>query len=133
MRIWMMLVCVPLATACKKEAAATSSASTSASAATAAAPSKLGGQLLGKWNDAEDGTLAWEFLGGGKCKLFGNMDCQYELGTESGSVLRLRYKPTDSWEEVEVTFDGTDKASWKNLTETKADPDTAPTQLVRAK
>ncbi|MCC6899859.1 MAG: hypothetical protein IT377_12840 [Polyangiaceae bacterium] len=132
MRIWMMLVCLPLATACKKEAAATTG-TPSASATGVAAPSKLGGQLLGRWNDAEDGTLAWEFLAGGKCKLFGNMDCQYELGTETGSVLRLRYKATDSWEDVEVTFDGTEKASWKNLTETQADPDTAPTKLVRAK
>lgn len=96
------------------------------------ATSKLGAQLLGKWNDQEDGTLAWEFAAGGKCKAFGNLDCEYELGAESGSVLRLRYKPTDSWEDVEVTFDGAHKASWKNLTEVKADPDATPTKLVRA-
>lgn len=115
----------------KKEAAATGAAGSAAPSAPA--PSKLGAQLVGKWNDQEDGTLAWEFLEGGKCKAFGNMDCQYELGAESGSVLKLRYKPMDTWEDVEVTFDGPDKASWKNLTEAKTDPDTATTKLARAK
>ena len=68
-----------------------------------------------------------------KRQAFGNLDCDYELGAESGAVLSLRYKPTDSWEDIEVTFDGADKASWKNLTETKSDPDATPTKLVRTK
>jgi hypothetical protein len=130
MRVRYLLVCLLLATACKRE---NPGAGTAASASAPQAKSKLGTQLLGKWNDQEDGSLAWEFMAGGKCKAFGNLDCDYELGAESGAVLSLRYKPTDSWEDIEVTFDGADKASWKNLTETKSDPDATPTKLVRTK
>jgi len=111
-------------TACKKDPP---------SSGGGAEKSKLGAQLVGKWNDGEDGSLAWEFMEGGKCKAFGNMDCEYQVASEKGSTLVLRYKATSSWEDVEVTFEGQDAAVWKNLTEIKADPETAPTKLTRAK
>jgi len=110
-------------TACKKDPPSSGSG---------AEKSKLGPQLVGKWNDREDGSLAWEFMEGGKCKAFGNMDCEYQVASEKGSVLVLRYKATDNWEDVEVTFEGPDAAVWKNLTEIKADPETTPTKLARA-
>jgi len=131
--LWLVLAALSLA-GCKKEATATGGGASSAAAPAAApTPTGLAARLLGKWNDSEDGTLAWEFLPGGKCKAFGNMDCQYELGGESGSVLKLRYKATDAWEDIEVTFDGNDAASWKSLTELKADPESTPVKLARAK
>ncbi len=96
-------------------------------------PAKLSSQLLGKWNDKQDGSLAWEFFAGGKCKAFGDMDCKYEVVSEAAPVLKLRYQSVDTWEDIEVTFKEKDAASWKNLTEAKTDPDSATTELVRAK
>jgi hypothetical protein len=98
-----------------------------------AAKGKLATQLLGKWNDQEDGSLAWEFLEEGKCKALGEMDCKYEIKTETATVLSLKYNATDSWDEVEVTFENPDKASWKNLTTEKEDPESAVTKIVRVK
>lgn len=131
MRALLVLWCALGLVGCKKEASATAAPSSSAAAP---APDKvLAPRLLGRWNDAEDGTLAWEFLPGGKCKAFGNMECEYQPGAESGSVLELRYKATSSWEDIQVTFEGVDSASWKNLTEAKTDPEATPMKLARAK
>lgn len=97
------------------------------------AAGKLAGQLVGKWNDKEDGSLAWEFMSEGKCRVFGNMDCQYQIASESGTVLKLRYNGLGSWDDVELTFHDADKATWKNVTVAKTDPESATTELVRAK
>ena len=121
MKKWIALAVVLAVAGCKKEEPAK------------AAGGKLAGQLVGKWNDADDGSLAWEFSAGGKCKAFGEMDCSWESVSESGSLLKLRYKAVDSWDDVEVSFDGTDKATWKDLTEAKDDPDFSVTKMVRAK
>jgi hypothetical protein len=98
-----------------------------------AATGKLAKQLLGKWNDQEDGSLAFEFLDDGKCKAFGDVDCKYEITGESGDMLKLKYNATDDWDEIELTFQDPDKASWKNVTTAKTDPDSATTKLVRVK
>lgn len=118
------LLFVALVTGCKKSAP---------SNAEKAASGKLATQLLGKWNDQEDGSLAWEFLEDGKCKAFGDMDCKYEITSESGAVLLLKYNAVDSWDEVEVTFQDADKASWKNVTTAKSEPESAVTKIVRVK
>jgi hypothetical protein len=116
----LLLLCLLLFTGCKKDVPA---------------GSKLAAQLEGKWNDADDGSLAWEFSSGGKCKVFGDMDCSWQAGAETGSTLKLRYKAVDSWDDIEVTFEGPDKVTWKDLTMLKSDPDDdeAVTKLVRVK
>ncbi len=55
--------------------------------------------------------------------------------TRADSTLKVRYKAVDSWDDVEVIFEGPDKATWKDLTLLKNDPDDdeAVTKLVRAK
>jgi hypothetical protein len=125
-RLLLALALSVAVTACKKEAP-------KPSAQAAAAAPKLAGKLLGKWNDEESGEIAWEFLSDGKCKAFGEMDCKYEISSESGTVLKLRYSAVESWEDIEVTFGDGDKATWKNLTLEKTEPDSATTKLVRGK
>jgi hypothetical protein len=115
-----------LMTGCKKETPPGNRSGTPAAG-------KLATQLLGKWNDQDDGSAAYEFMGDGKCKAFGDMDCTYEVGSESATVLSLRYKAVDKWEDIEVTFEPPDKATWKNLTMAKTDPESAEVKLARAK
>lgn len=129
MRKAIVLLFVLALAGCKKKETAEAGKATAGEAKS----NKLSAQLLGKWNDKSDGTLAWEFLAEGKCKAFGNMDCKYEVVSEAAPVLKLRYQSVDTWEDIEVTFKGSDEASWKNLTEAKTDPDSAATDLVRAK
>lgn len=126
--MWLRVLLLALALsalACKKEEAPRGDAPS--------AGSELRGRLLGRWNDKEDGTLAWEFLADGKCRVFGNMDCQYQVVSESGKLLVLRYQALDSWEDVEVTFHDADRATWKSLTVAKTEPESATTELTRAK
>jgi hypothetical protein len=120
-----LLLLVPLATGCKKSGPSPEQQKV--------ASGKLATQLIGKWNDQEDGSLAFEFLEDGKCKQFGDLECKYEIVSESGSVLKLKHQATDSWDEVEVDFQDPDKASWKNVTSAKTDPETATTKIVRVK
>ncbi len=94
---------------------------------------KLATQLVGKWNDQDDGSLAFEFMSNGTCKAFGDVDCKYEITSETGSVLLLKYNAADSWDEVEVTFQDADKATWKDVTVAKTDPESAVTKLARTK
>lgn len=124
---WLVLslLLVLLATGCKKSGPSPEQQK--------AASGKLATQLVGKWNDSEDGSLAFEFLPDGKCKQFGDLECKYEIVNETGTVLNLKYQATDSWDEIEVTFQDADKASWKNVTTAKTDPETATTKIVRVK
>ena len=124
---WLALavVLVTLVTGCKKSGPTPEQQK--------AATGKLATQLIGKWNDSDDGSLAFEFLEEGKCKAFGDLDCKYEITSETGSVLKLKYNATDSWDEIEVTFQDADKASWKNVTTAKTDPESATTKIVRVK
>jgi hypothetical protein len=124
MRVVVLILVLLIVSGCKKQEATRSEGP---------AAGKLAGQLLGKWNDKEDGSLAWEFMSEGKCRVFGNMDCQYQIASESGSVLKLRYNGLDSWDDVDLTFHDADKATWKNVTVAKSDPESAITELVRAK
>jgi hypothetical protein len=124
-RLAVSVVLLALVTGCKKSSPSPEQQK--------AASGKLATQLIGKWNDSDDGSLAFEFMDDGKCKAFGDLECKYEITKESGSVLSLKYNATDSWDEVEVTFQDADKASWKNVTTAKTDPESATTKIVRVK
>ena len=124
-----VLLFVMLAAGCKKQSAASDKPADKA----APAGGKLAAQLVGKWNDQDDGSLAYEFGSDGNCKALGEMECKFEVQSEDGQVLLLRYNAVDKWENVEVIFDGADKATWKNLEIAKSDPESAVTKLARAK